>query len=136
MNTEDSKESNDGILTWIVTAIFALLSYPIGLISWAYIASCSYFWWMPYILSTYPHFSFTSFIALMQLMGMFVGISMSGIILDVETLKKGSGIFEITPKSIAIRTVMLVYIIPWILLVVSFIFFKIITHFISPVPIG
>jgi hypothetical protein len=131
-----SKEKQKpGCGAFILFILFSIASIPVALMSYAYVTKCAYFWYMPYIMASFPKLEFSSFIALNVLIAIVMMWNTSKLTFDVTNinskLKKitdSNGLWDLYSSVIGV-----VYLVPWLGLLFNYIMFKIITCFISPV---
>lgn len=125
VNTKDFK----GCVAWFVVFLFGLCAIPINIITWAYISSCFYYWYMPYVMVSFPQFKFSSFVALNIIVG---SMGLPYFLHTVVELGNKTNKEIPTPSKVSIDLIVKVFIVPWMLLLIGYIMFKIITCFISP----
>lgn len=118
-NTETS-----GCLSLLGLLLFSIITFPISMVSYAYVSKCFYSWWMPYIIASYPQFTLTNFIAMNSLTGVFVAPYLFSTFGQVKLNNNNN----ISMKYFQI--ILIGYFLPWILLFTGWIFKLIITCFI------
>lgn len=133
-NCDNNRKTDDtpGCLSWIGVLVLALFCAPIGILTYAYCSSCVYYWYMPYVMASFPQFKLTAFIGLNAIVGMLSMPFFVQSILDIQK-KADKNDDDKTPSSHAFDLILKVFVLPWVVLLIFYVMFKLITLFIVPV---